>query len=69
MSIPAARLVTPVTLAFAPDWLTIDEACYLLGHDQETVKWLILDGGVEAKQDGDTWLVDKWSLHEYQETH
>lgn len=39
----------------------------LSGHDEDTVKWLILDGGVDARQDGDTWLIDKMSLHEFQE--
>ena len=67
MVLQASRMATPVTWAFAPDWLTVEQASYPSGHDDDTVKWLILDGGVDAKQDGDTWLIDKESLHEYQE--
>ena len=63
-----ARIVTPVTWAFAPDWLTVEEACHLSGHDADTVRFLIDDGGVDAKQEGDAWLVEKASLFEYQET-
>jgi len=48
--------------------LTVEEACHLSGHDEVTMRWLILDGGVDAKRDGDTWLVKKESLHEYQES-
>jgi hypothetical protein len=64
----ATRIVTPVTWLAAPEWLTVQQAVELSGHDEDTVKWLILDGGVEARQDGDTWLIGKASLHEYQET-
>lgn len=63
----ATRIITPVTWLAAPDWLTVEEASYLSGHDEDTVKWLVLDGGVDAKRDGDTWLVEKLSLHEFLE--
>ena len=67
MVLQASRIVTPVTWAFAPDWLTVEQASCLSGHDEDTVKWLILDGGVDAKRDGGAWLIDKASLHDYQE--
>jgi hypothetical protein len=28
---------------------------------------LILDGGIDAKRDGDSWLIEKLSLYEFQE--
>jgi hypothetical protein len=65
--IPQPHVATMVDWAFAPEWLTVKEASYLSGHDEDAVKWLILDGGVDAKRDGDTWLIDKASLHDYQE--
>ena len=65
--IPQPRVATMVDWAFAPDWLTVEQASSLSGHDEDTVKWLILDGGVDVRRDGDTWLIDKASLHEYQE--
>jgi len=67
MTCQTARIITPVSWVFAPEWLTVGEASHLSGHDKDTVLWLIEDGDVEAKQDGDTWLVNKWSLHEFQE--
>jgi hypothetical protein len=67
MTCQATRIITPVTWLAASDWLTIQQAMALSGHDADTVKWLILDGGVDAKRDGDTWLIDKASLHEFQE--
>jgi hypothetical protein len=54
--------------AFAPDWLTLEVSAFLSGHDLDTIRALILDGGVDAKQDGSDWLIDKGSLYEFQET-
>jgi len=34
----------------------------------DTLHWLIHDGGVDAKRQGDTWLIEKASLREFQET-
>ena len=65
---PATRVVTGVSWAFAPEWLTLEEASYLSGHDVDTLRWLIHDGGVDAKRQGDTWLIEKASLREFQET-
>ena len=67
MNVQTARIITPVSWLAAPEWLTIEEACYLSGHDEATMRYLILDGNVETKCHGDSWLVDKWDLHDYQE--
>jgi len=64
MVLQASRIVTPVTWAFAPDWLTVEQASYLSGHDEDTVRWLVEDGSIDTRLDG---LIDKESLHEYQE--
>jgi len=64
---PATRVVTGVSWAFAPEWLTLEEASYLSGHDAANMHWLIHDVGVEAKRQGDTWLIEKASLREFQE--
>ena len=61
------RRITPVTWALAPEWLTISEAAELSGFEPELLEWLIEDGGVDAEQFGDRWLIDKSSLREYQE--
>ena len=61
------RIITPVVWLESPDWLTPEQASYLSGHDLETVHWLIEDGGVDARRDGGTWLIEKESLHDYQE--
>ena len=44
----ATRIITPVTWLAAPDWLTIQQACHLLGHDEGPMRWLIQDGDVET---------------------
>jgi len=64
----ATRVVTGVSWAFAPEWLTLEEASYLSGHDADTLRGLIYDGGVDAKRQDDTWLIEKASLREFQET-
>jgi hypothetical protein len=58
------RIITPVTWLAAPDWLTPEEAAYLSGHDVDLIRWLMEDGSVETNEAG---LIDKASLHEYQE--
>jgi len=59
--------VTPVTWALASDWLTIPDASRLSGFAPDLLCFLIGDGGVDAKQDGATWLIEKQSLLDYQE--
>ncbi|MCK9598098.1 MAG: helix-turn-helix domain-containing protein [Sphaerochaeta sp.] len=61
------KRVTLVTWAFAPEWLTIAQAMELSGYDEETMAWLVQDGALESKQEGDTWLVEKASLWDFQE--
>jgi hypothetical protein len=59
------RIVTPVHWAFAPEWLTLAEAYFLSGHDADTMRFIIDDGGVDLNDDG---LIAKDSLYEYRET-
>ena len=61
------RIVTPVSWLVAPAWLTVDEACQLSGRDRDTMLWMIEDGSVDAKLEGDAYLVEKASLHEFLE--
>jgi hypothetical protein len=62
--------VLPVTLvswAFAPEWLTLEEASALSGHPLDTLCWLIEDGALDTRRDGDAWLIEKASLREFRE--
>jgi len=60
--------VTLVSWAFAPEWLTVREACELSGHDVNRMHWMIQDGAVDTRCEGDTFLVEKASLRAFQET-
>jgi hypothetical protein len=60
-------VATMLDWVLAPDWVTPEEAVRLSGHDEDTIKRLILDGGVDAELGGGTWLVEKRSLYEFQE--
>jgi hypothetical protein len=62
--IPQPHVATMVDWAFAPEWVTVKEASYLSGHDEDTVNWLVEDGSIDTGQDG---LIDKASLHEFLE--
>jgi hypothetical protein len=64
---PATRVVTGVSWVFAPEWLTVGEASHLSGHDADTLRWMIQDGAVDTKRQGDGWLIEKASLREFQE--
>ena len=59
--------VTLVAWAFAPEWLTIEEASTLSGHPLDVLNWLIEDGAIDTRHDG-RWLIEKASLREFQET-
>ncbi len=61
------RVVTLVSWVFAPEWLTVRKASELSGHDVDTLHWLIQDGVLDTRRVGDTWLVEKASLREFQE--
>ena len=62
---PARRIATPVDWAFAPEWLTLDEALFLSGFDGDKMRVVIAEGGVDLN---DTGLIAKDSLYEYRET-
>ena len=58
------RIATPVDWLFAPEWLTIPEACKLSGWDTDSMLEIIDEGGVDLNDDG---LIETESLHEFQE--
>jgi hypothetical protein len=58
------RIATPVDWLFAPDWLTLEQACFLSGWDQDSMLEIIKEGGVDLNLEG---LIEKRSLHEFQE--
>jgi hypothetical protein len=59
------RTATPVDWLFAPEWLTIQQACELSGWDTASLLEIIDVGGVDV---GTTGLIHKGSLYEFQET-
>jgi hypothetical protein len=59
-----ARIVTPVTWAFAPEWLTVGQACTLSGHTPDVMRHIVAIGGVDTSDVG---LIEKASLWEFQE--
>jgi len=67
MMLQVARIVTPVTWLAAPEWLTVQEAAELSGHDRGVLHWMIRDGAVDTKLEGDIYLIEKVSLWEFQE--
>ena len=67
MEFPMRRVITPVSWIAAPEWLTVREACELSGHDVDTLHWMIQDGALDTRREGDTWLIEKASLREFQE--
>jgi hypothetical protein len=64
MSPTTPRVASGIDWAFAPDWLTIEEACFLSGHDRGAMLEIIAEDGVDLDDDG---LIDKRSLWEFQE--
>ena len=67
MVVPQIRVATMVDWLYAPEWLTVQQACELSGHDRGTMLWMIEDGAVDTKLDGDALLIERESLHEFQE--
>ena len=49
---------------FYPDWLTLEQACYLAGWDTATMLEIVEEGGVDLNDAG---LIEKEGLHEFQE--
>jgi len=58
------RIITPVHWAFAPEWLTVEQACFLSGWDIDTMLEIVSEGDVDLNDAG---LIEKESLHEFQE--
>ena len=56
---------TGIDWAFAPDWLTIEEACFLSGHDRGTMLSIVEEDDVDLNVEG---LIEKRSLWEFQTT-
>ena len=59
--------VTMVTWAFAPEWLSLEEAAQLSGHSEALLLELIQDGALEAEPGAGGWKIEKASLREFQE--
>ena len=60
-----ARGPTPVDWLLAPEWLTLEYACWLSGWDRDTMQHIIDIGGVDLDDAG---LIERASLEEFQET-
>ncbi len=58
------HVVTPVDWAFAPEWLTMDEACRLSGWTPDAMNEIVEAGGVDLNGDE---LIERGSLLEFQE--
>jgi hypothetical protein len=58
------RYVNMVTWAFAPDMLTLEEACYLSGYDRGTMLQVLEVDGVDLDNAG---RIEKQSLWEWLE--
>jgi hypothetical protein len=50
--------------AFAPEWLTVEQACFLSGHDRGSMPEITDADGVDLNLEG---LIEKRSLWEFQE--
>jgi hypothetical protein len=61
---------TIVTWAFAPEWLTPDEAAGLMGpaYSADAIVTLSEIGGIVAEPSPNGLLIEKRSLKEYQES-
>jgi len=59
------RIATPVDWLFAPEWLTVEQACELSGWDPETMQEILDVDGVDLNHAG---LIHQQSLLEFQET-
>ena len=58
------NVATGIDWAFAPEWLTVEQACFLSGHDRLTMFSIIEVDGVDLDTEG---LLEKRSLREWQE--
>ena len=64
MLISRPRIVNGVTWAFAPDWLTVSQACELSGYDRGFMLQVIEVDGVDLDNSG---RIEKRSLWEWLE--
>ena len=60
----AERVAFATDWLFFPDWLTLEQACYLSGWDEATMREIIDEDGVDLNVEG---LIEKQSLWEFQE--
>ena len=61
------RIATGVDWAFAPEWLTIPQACALTGWSAMEMLDIIEVDGVDLKDDEENIFIDRDSLREYRE--
>ena len=61
------RVASMVDWMFSPEWVTLDQASFLTGHDADTLRDIIADGGVVAERAGAGWLIEKESLREFRD--
>ena len=59
----ARHIAFPTDWVFYPDWLTVEQACYLSGWDLDTMLEIVNVSGVDLNDDG---LIEKQSLWEFQ---
>jgi hypothetical protein len=58
------QVATTVDWLFAPDWLSIEEACFLSDWDRDAMLEIIDEDNVDLDDDG---RIEKQSLYEFQE--
>ncbi len=61
---PTKRIATTVDWLFAPEWLTIEQACFLSGFDALTMAKIVEQDGVDLDNAG---LIEKQSLWEFKD--
>jgi hypothetical protein len=66
--ITEGKVRSPLAWIEAPEWLTLEEAAELSGHSLETIQWMVDEDAVDLKDSADGWLIEKRSLHEFQQT-
>jgi hypothetical protein len=59
------QYTTPVAWLASPEWLTLDEATWLSGLDEETLQRLIASGDLEVQENAGAVLIEKLSLSEW----
>ena len=64
-AVPTTRVATVVDWAFAPEWLTQEQACALSGWDKHSMLEIIDEGGVDTNPAG---LIERDILLEFQES-